>query len=253
MNAASGNSDVSASISRPFARSSMRCWYRFGGCHGKDGPAAVISLGLRASSKIPMARSFGVRRGNGVDQRSFKTAFGQLYFRAPPSYRAPPAPSCEVSQPRRARGSLRCAGRNRFRARPCPQGSSNPSLGSDRWRVRLLEPQLLAPAGLPRPRISLHVRCVSKLIRLPPPFHSQFSGSRARIRSPSQNQRHRAPWRTMLPRRSRRVVVAPARPASPQPRAPIGNREGDSRQRVGRWPVHPKRAGAPRSSPARPR
>ena len=190
----------------------------------------------------------------GVDQRSFKTPFGQLYFRAPPAWhplvhRATPAPSCH----NRARGSLRCAGRNRFRARPCPQGSSNPSLGSDRWRVRLLEPQLLAPAGLPRPRISLHVRCVSMLIRLPPPFHSQFSGSRARIRSPSPNQRHRPPWRTMLPRRSRRVVVAPARPASPQPRAPIGNREGDSRQRVGRWPVHPKRAGAPRSSPARPR
>ena len=191
----------------------------------------------------------------GVDQRSFKTAFGQLYFGTPTL--APPSASSnlspELSQPRRARGSLRCAGRNRFRARPCPQGSSNPSLGSDRWRVRLLEPQLLAPAGLPRPRISLHVRCVSMLIRLPPPFHSQFSGSRARIRSPSQNQRHRPPWRTMLPRRSRRVVVAPARPASPQPRAPIGNREGDSRQRVGRWPVHPKRAGAPRSSPARPR
>jgi hypothetical protein len=33
----------------------MRCWYRFGGCHGKDGPAAVIALGFRASSKIPMA------------------------------------------------------------------------------------------------------------------------------------------------------------------------------------------------------
>lgn len=190
----------------------------------------------------------------GVDQRSFKTAFGQLYFRAPPSYRAPPAPSCEVSQPRRARGSLRCAGRNRFRARPCPQGSSNPSLGSDRWRVRLLEPsswpQLVAS---PAPRISLHVRCVSMLIRLPPPFHSQFSASRARIRSPSQNRRHRPPWRTMLPGRSRRVVVAPARSASPQPRAPIGNREGDSGRRVWRWPVHPKRALAPRSSPARPR
>ena len=189
----------------------------------------------------------------GVDQRSFKTAFGQLYFRAPPAWH----PQHRGPQPRvvtTERASLRCAGRNRFRARPCPQGSSNPSLGSDRWRVRLLEPQLLAPAlASPAPRISLHVRCVSMLIRLPPPFHSQFSGSRARIRSPSQNRRHRPPWRTMLPRRSRRVVVAPARPTSPQPRAPIGNREGDSRQRVGRWPVHPKRAGAPRSSPARPR
>ena len=170
-----------------------------------------------------------------------------------PQLGTPRATPARVVTTGRARGSLRCAGRNRFRARPCPQGSSNPSLGSDRWRVRLLEPQLLAPAGLPRPRISLHVRCVSMLIRLPPPFHSQFSGSRARIRSPSPNRRHRPPWRTMLPRRSRRVVVAPARPASPQPRAPIGNREGDSRQRVRRWPVHPKRAGAPRSSPARPR
>ena len=102
--------------------------------------------------------------------------------------------------------------------------------------------QLVAPAW--PPPLDLSTSDVSILIALPPPFHSQFSFAGAdpplRAAKPMASARR---GERMLPGRSRRVVVAPARPASPQPRRTIGNREGDWRRRVGRWPVHPKRVG----------
>lgn len=196
----------------------------------------------------------------GVDQRSFKTAFGQLYSRAV-GHPQLGTPECiEHPQPRvvttaASAGELEVRGSESISRAPMPPRKLKPEPGQRSLAGATPRAPARGPSSWPPPppRISLHVRCVTMLIRLPPPFHSQFSGSRARIRSPRQNRRHRPPWRTMLPRRSRRVVVAPARPASPQPRAPIGNHEEGSRRRVGRWPVHPKRAGAPRSSPARPR